>query len=83
MVASAPTSHKLEASDRMDGSRTRRTLTWFCTLLTSSFSALMAPMSMLFEMLSRWPRNLSHGPAIEMWSVVHLPFACSVKEGKK
>mmetsp|Transcript_6284 Transcript_6284/g.25241 ORF Transcript_6284/g.25241 Transcript_6284/m.25241 type:complete len:316 (-) Transcript_6284:976-1923(-) len=32
-------------------------------------------MSMLFEMLSRWPRYLSHGPAIEMWSVVHLPLA--------
>eukprot|EP01139_Manchomonas_bermudensis_P016486 Amastigsp_a512855_9.p3 type:complete len:271 gc:universal Amastigsp_a512855_9:1834-1022(-) len=25
-------------------------------------------------MLSRWPRYLSHGPAIEMWSVVHLPW---------
>jgi hypothetical protein len=24
---------------------------------------------MLLEMLSRWPRYLSHGPAIEMWSV--------------
>jgi hypothetical protein len=34
---------------------------------------LMAPISMLFEMLSRWPRYLSQGPAIEMWSVVHLP----------
>ena len=31
-------------------------------------------MSMLFEMLSRWPRYLSQGPAILMWSVVHLPF---------
>ena len=26
-------------------------------------------------MFSRWPRYLSHGPAIEMWSVVHLPLA--------
>ena len=30
-------------------------------------------MHRLFEMLSRWPRYLSHGPAAEMWSVVHLP----------
>ena len=30
-------------------------------------------MSMLLEMLSRWPRYLSQGPAILMWSVVHLP----------
>jgi hypothetical protein len=28
-------------------------------------------------MFSRWPRYLSHGPAIEMWSVVHLPLAFS------
>ena len=26
-------------------------------------------------MFSRWPRYLSHGPAGEMWSVVHLPLA--------
>ena len=26
-------------------------------------------------MFSRWPRYLSHGPAAEMWSVVHLPLA--------
>lgn len=32
-------------------------------------------MSMLLEMLSRWPRYLSQGPAMEMWSVVHLPLA--------
>ena len=32
-------------------------------------------MSMLLEMLSRWPRYFSQGPAMEMWSVVHLPFA--------
>ncbi len=48
--------------------------TWFLTLLTCSFSLLRAPMSMLLEMLSRWPRNLSQGPAMLMWSVVHLPF---------
>ncbi len=28
-------------------------------------------------MLSRWPRKRSHGPACEMWSVVHLPRALS------
>ena len=47
--------------------------TWFFTLLTSSFSELSAPMSILLEILSKWPRYLSHGPAILMWSVVHLP----------
>ena len=47
--------------------------TWFFTLLTSSFSELSAPMSMLLEMLSKWPRYFSQGPAILMWSVVHLP----------
>ena len=30
-------------------------------------------MSMLLEILSKWPRYLSQGPAILMWSVVHLP----------
>mmetsp|Transcript_17484 Transcript_17484/g.52455 ORF Transcript_17484/g.52455 Transcript_17484/m.52455 type:complete len:241 (-) Transcript_17484:1260-1982(-) len=30
---------------------------------------------MLLLMLSRWPRNLSQGPAMLMWSVVHLPLA--------
>ena len=30
---------------------------------------------LLAEMFSRWPRYLSHGPAAEMWSVVHLPCA--------
>lgn len=49
-------------------------LTWFLTLLTCSFSMLRAPMSMLLEMLSRWPRYFSQGPAMLMWSVVHLPF---------
>ena len=28
-------------------------------------------------MFSRCPRYLSHGPAAEMWSVVHLPCAFS------
>ena len=45
------------------------------TSLGFSFSSLMAPMSMLLLMLSRWPRYLSQGPAMEMWSVVHLPLA--------
>lgn len=31
-------------------------------------------MNMLLEMLSKCPRYLSHGPAAEMWSVVHFPF---------
>lgn len=35
------------------------------------------PISRLLEMLSRWPRYLSHGPAALMWSVVHLPLTCS------
>ena len=26
-------------------------------------------------MLSKWPRNFNQGPAIEIWSVVHLPLA--------
>lgn len=30
-------------------------------------------MNMLFEILSKWPRYLSHGPAAEIWSVVHFP----------
>ena len=30
-------------------------------------------MNILLEMLSRWPRYLSHGPAALMWSVVHFP----------
>jgi hypothetical protein len=36
-------------------------------------SSLTAVMSVFSEMLDRWPLNLSHGPAAEMWSVVHLP----------
>ncbi len=34
-------------------------------------------MNRLFERLSRWPRKRSHGPAGEIWSVVHFPFAFS------
>jgi hypothetical protein len=30
---------------------------------------------MLLLMLSKCPRYFNHGPAIEIWSVVHLPFA--------
>ena len=43
------------------------------TELALPFSTLMAPMSRLLEMLSMCPRNLSQGPAAEMWSVVHFP----------
>jgi len=43
----------------------------------SSAKALIAPRKRLSEMLSRWPRKRSHGPAWEMWSVVHLPLALS------
>lgn len=43
------------------------------TELALPFSMLMAPMSRLLEMLSRWPRNFSQGPAAEIWSVVHFP----------
>ena len=35
----------------------------------------MAPVSVLLEMLSKCPLYLNHGPAIEIWSVVHLPSA--------
>ncbi len=50
-----------------------------CNLSTKGIllTAMFSPMSMLLEMLSRWPRNLSHGPAMEMWSVVHLPLTYS------
>src|SRR5690606_36554575 len=34
-----------------------------------------APINMLLEILSKCPRYFNQGPAIEMWSVVHLPFA--------
>mmetsp|Transcript_9053 Transcript_9053/g.30861 ORF Transcript_9053/g.30861 Transcript_9053/m.30861 type:complete len:245 (-) Transcript_9053:640-1374(-) len=47
----------------------------FFTALVSPVSAFSAPMRRLLEMLSRWPRNLSQGPAMLMWSVVHLPLA--------
>ncbi len=46
---------------------------WTSLQRTLPFSALIAPMSVLLELLSRWPRYLSHGPAALMWSVVHLP----------
>src|SRR3989344_9113426 len=32
---------------------------------------------MLSLILSRWPRYFSHGPAGDMWSVVHFPAALS------
>ena len=43
----------------------------------SPVKALTTPAKRLPEMFSRWPRYFSHGPAIEMWSVVHLPCALS------
>ena len=45
----------------------------FHTLFVSPLKALTAPISILSEIFSRCPRKRSHGPAIEMWSVVHLP----------
>ena len=39
--------------------------------------AFTAPLNRLSLMFSRWPRKRSQGPAGEMWSVVHLPFALS------
>jgi hypothetical protein len=46
-------------------------------LPASPVKALTAPRNRLPEMFSRWPRYFSHGPAGEMWSVVHLPLAFS------
>ena len=43
--------------------------------MVSLVNAFTAPIKQLFEMLSKWPRYRNHGPAIEMWSVVHLPKA--------
>lgn len=40
------------------------------------------PMSMLFEMLSKWPLYLSQGPAGLMWSVVHFPFTYTTGENQ-
>lgn len=61
-------------------------VSWFFSVLTFPFSELTAPISMLLLMLSRWPRYFSQGPAMEIWSVVHLPLAlmrisasCTVK----
>ena len=44
-------------------------------LPASPVKALTAPRNRLPLMFSRWPRYRSHGPAAEMWSVVHLPLA--------
>src|SRR6266699_3422432 len=41
----------------------------------SDVKALLAPRNILSLILSRWPRYFNHGPAGEMWSVVHFPFA--------
>ena len=42
---------------------------------SSGANALFTPLNRLPEMFDRWPRYRSHGPAGEMWSVVHLPAA--------
>ena len=50
---------------------------WSLPVPASPVKALTAPRNRLPEMFSRWPRYRSHGPAAEMWSVVHLPWALS------
>ena len=40
-----------------------------------SLKKFTAPINKLLEILSKWPRNFNQGPAIEIWSVVHFPFA--------
>ena len=55
----------------------------FLTLFISSFSELTAPINILLEILSKWPRYFSQGPAAEMWSVVHFPFTWSRQTGNK
>ena len=42
---------------------------------TASLKAFTAPKNKLPEMFSKCPRYVSHLPAAEMWSVVHLPLA--------
>lgn len=61
------------------GTASSTPVTTFLTAFAFRLSMLMAPINKLFEMLSRWPRYLSQGPAMLMWSVVHFPLAC---EGK-
>ena len=41
----------------------------------SSVKTFTAPIKRLFEILSICPLNRSHGPAGEIWSVVHCPLA--------
>ena len=53
----------------------RRRRAWSLPSPTSPVKALTAPRNRLPEMFSRWPRYFSQGPAMEMWSVVHLPLA--------
>lgn len=57
----------------MAGTASHSPVTVFFTLLASPFAALIAPMSILLEMLSRWPRYLSHGPATMNLSAVAHP----------
>mmetsp|Transcript_31568 Transcript_31568/g.79175 ORF Transcript_31568/g.79175 Transcript_31568/m.79175 type:complete len:236 (+) Transcript_31568:298-1005(+) len=46
---------------------------WFLHLLISPVSAFLAPMRVHLDIFSRWPLYASHGPAGEIWSVVHFP----------
>ncbi len=46
-------------------------------LFVLPLKAFTAPINILSEIFSKWPRKRSHGPAIEIWSVVHLPSAFS------
>src|SRR5579871_682327 len=46
----------------------------FVVVPVSPPQALIAPVSILSEILSRCPRYFNHAPAGEIWSVVVLPF---------
>ena len=48
---------------------------WLTTAFVFPPKAFTAPIKQLLDMLSKWPLYLNHGPAIEMWSVVHFPSA--------
>lgn len=54
-----------------------RTFSYPCKALTSTCNSY--PMRRLFDMLSRCPLYLSHGPAALIWSVVHFPLAWNVR----
>ena len=57
------------------GDTTIFTCNWFFTKLVFILKLFTAPIKQLLEILSKWPRYLNQGPAIEIWSVVHLPWA--------